>query len=391
MDDREGTAMSGKKVEKNTECTRKNFVHAALLLLVIAAGLGCQAAPNLIIAAPGIFLSHATGIQHAEVNFYQVGFQTEINAPVSDVWNCVTSNADIPAFFPWIEKLELTGKKTSTLQLGHSILYETTIAGMKESGTAVVVGLEKDRSVMLTMFSHSHGTLDFRMNPVGDSTRVSAVLTTELRNLSMVRPASVVKAKIHKALSESLKQLKLCAEGKGTVEPRVAAAPFITQTCNDEYVPFDVVKGVAIIAAPPEKVWEIFNTLGEYPHLFQKMDPLLVKNQRDILAQVGNAIAYNKKLGPIDIQGKAVVTNVVPGRSVAVSLFSEYKGGAEFNFIPKEAGKTEFSVLYYLQAPCVYKGEPVDRPVILEQMKEEVNEEIEAFKTRCEENVSSNN
>lgn len=375
--------MPKEKIMKTVEWLRKNPL-VVLPLLAIAAGWGCQATPNLMVAAPGIFLSHTTGIQHAEVNFYQVGFQTEINAPVSHVWSCMSTNANIPTFFPWIQKLEITGTRESSLHLGQSILYETTIAGMKESGTAVVVGLEKDRSVMLTMFSHSHGTLEFRMNPVGGNTRASAVLTTELHDLSMVRPASEVKKELRKALSETLKRLKHCAERKGVVEPRVAAASPITQTCNDEYVPFDVVKGVIMIDVPAETAWKTFNTIGEYPHLFQDVDPILIVSQRDILAQVGNAIPYEKRLGPIDIRGKAVVTNVVPGRSVSLSLFADYKGGAEFQFIPKKDGTTEFSALYYLQAPCVYKGEPVDRQAILDQMKKDTNEELDVFKARCE-------
>ncbi len=354
-----------------------------LLLCAAMLGLGCQAVPNLVVAAPGIFLSAESGVYHEVVEFYQIRNDRLIDAPPEKVWKTMTTLADFPMFYPWMEKLECPQTKEKYLQLGQSFQYELKLVGLKKEGTAVISELEPGESLAMTLFSKSHGSFQYELKEEDGKTRLSAELTTMIHDLSMMRPASHVKKALSEGLVQTLRSIELKSEGK-PMDEQILAEEEKMKICLESSAPFDVVKGVTVINVPPDHVWKFFNLRGRNPLLFSKIDKDIPDNKRNFLGKVGNGVPFNEKLGPLELKGTAVVTSVVPNRSIGLSLFSDYKAGAEYRFAADENGKTKFSALYYLQVPLEYKGQPVDRKAIKQDMQALADQELQAFKLLCE-------
>jgi hypothetical protein len=354
-----------------------------LLLCAALLGGGCTGIANVVIATPAIFLSQESGIHHEVVEFYQVQDQRVVRAPASEVWRILNTISDLPMLYPWMDKLDCPKTDRDTLQLGQTLGYEMTLVGQKKNGTAVITELTPDTSLGMTLFSRSHGSMQYRLQPQDGNTLVTLQLTTMIHDLSMVRTATEVKKALSSYLGQTLKSLALQSEGK-PLEGKLMAEEEQSKVCLETSAPFDVVKGVIVIDLPPEKTWNFFNMTGRDPLLFSKIEKVVPGDDRNFMGKVGNGIPYREQVGPLDLKGVAVVTSVDPGRSIGLSLFSEFKAGAEYEFQPQEKGKTLFSVLYYLQIPQEYKGKPVDRKSVLEEMQTLTNREMEAFKLRCE-------
>lgn len=355
-----------------------------LPLLVIPLALGCQAAPQLVVAVPNIYLSHASGVQHEVVQFYQFGYETNIESSLKNTWTNLTSLYNFPLFFPWLDRIEIPYGHERILKIGDSIPYVAEVVGKKLSGTAVVTAIEPERRLMMTLFSDTRGSLEFLLSGKDDCTRVSVTLITEMHDLSMVRSATQVEQELHTFLQQTLRNLKLYCEGKRLDEQEGGvAAPPPTQVCRD-CLPFDVVKGVVVIDAPVEKVWDTAVRTGPFPHFFEEVEGVLPPARRNRLDRVGNGIPYKQKIGNRNFTGTAVVTRVEPYHALHLAMFTDFKGGVEFKFIPRGKGKTEFSFLSYLQVPAEYKGVPLDRKEVLKTLQEDMNRTLQEVKKRSE-------
>jgi len=360
------------------------FLLAPLLLWAAFANSGCSAIANVAVATPAIFLSQESGIHHEVVEFHQFQNERLIQASPAKVWDTMTTISKLPLFYPWMERMDCPRTDRDRLQLGQSIEYELELVGLKKEGTAVVTELTPEKSLGMTMFSRSHGSMQYRLTPENGNTRLTLQLTTMIHDLSMTRPASDVKKALSEGMGQTLKSIALESEGK-PLDAELAQEESRMKVCLETAPPFDVVKGVIVIDLPPARTWKYFNLAGRNPFFFSKISGDEPENLRNYLGKLGNGISYKEQLGPFELTGVAVVTSVDPGRSIGLSLFSDLKAGADYEFIPQKGDKTLFSALYYLQIPSEYKGKPVDRPAVLEEMQTLVNRELEAFKLRCEE------
>jgi len=359
------------------------FFFAPVLLCAALLNSGCTAIANVAVATPGIFLSQESGIHHEVVEFYQLQNERLLLAPPAQVWKTMTTISKLPLFYPWMDKIDCPKTDQDTLQLGQSIRYELERVGFKNDGTAVITEMDPEATLGMTMFSRSHGSLQYRLKPENGKTRLTLQLTTMIHDLSMKRPASEVKKALSEGLGQTLKSIALESEGK-PLTAELATEESRLKVCLESAAPFDVVKGVIVMDLPTEKTWKYFNLAGRNPLFFSKISKDVPENARNFLGKLGNGIPYKEKLGPFDLKGIAVVTSVDPGRAIGLSLFSDLKAGAEYQFLPHKEGKTLFSALYYLQIPAEYKGKPVDRKSVLAEMQTMVNRELESFKLRCE-------
>jgi uncharacterized protein YndB with AHSA1/START domain len=359
----------------------------ALLLGSLILTLGCQAAPQLVAATPGIYMSLASGVRSDVVNFQQIGAEVEVSAPADKVWQTLTDTSNIPLIYPWMTRLERPTGADQTLDVGESINYETVVAKKKVTGTAVVTSEEANRQLLMTLFSASHGTLEYRLNPADGKTRLSALLTTEIHNMSMVRPESEVKKDLKDALSTTLKIIKLRSEGEPIHSEDIAGAQ-VTESADRDQVPFDVVKGVCLIDASPQRVWKSLTQTGVRP-LVLGQRPQAVPDARPFrLDSVGNGLPYESKVAPLNIKGTAVVTNVREGQELDLALLADFKGGAEFRLLPED-GKTRFSCMYYMQFPAEYRGKPLDRKMLVDQMQRDADQVMKTVQSISEGGTSS--
>jgi len=355
-----------------------------LLLCAAVLGTGCTGVANVVVATPAIFLSQESGVHHEVVEFHQFQNTRVIHAPPSAVWKTMTTLSNLPQYYPWMDKIDCPKTAGDTLQLGQTLQYEMTLVGSKKEGTAVVTEWQPEERLGMTLFSRSHGSLQYRLTPENGDTRLSLELTTMIHDLSMVRPATEVKDALSDAVGQTLKNIALASEGK-PMDEALEAEEDPMNVCVPSSAPFDVVKGAIILDIPPETVWRTFNLVGRNPLFFSRISRDVPENARNYLGQLGNGIPYRETLGPLELHGIAVVTSVDPGRSIGLSLFADLKAGVEYEFLPTETGKTLFSALYYIQIPEVYKGKPVDRASVLQEMHAATDRELEAFKLRCEE------
>jgi uncharacterized protein YndB with AHSA1/START domain len=359
------------------------FLIAPVLIYAALLNSGCAGIANVAISTPKIFLSQQSGIHHEVVEFYQFQNDRVILAPPSKVWETLTTISKLPMLYPWMEKIDCPKTDRDTLQLGQSIQYEMMLVGLKKDGTAVVTEMEPEESLGMTMFSKSHGSLYYRLTPENGKTRLTIQLTTMIHDLSMMRPASDVKKALSEDLGQTLKSIALETEGK-PMDEKLAAEESRIKVCLETSAPFDVVKGVIVIDLPPDKTWKYFNLTGRNPLFFSKVSKDVPENARNFLGKLGNGIPYNETVGPFQLKGIAVVTSVDPGKAIGLSLFSDLKAGADYQFLAQKDGTTLFSALYYLQIPAEHKGKPVDRNAVLEEMQTMVNREMKAFKLHCE-------
>jgi hypothetical protein len=288
----------------------------------------------------------------------------------------------MPVIYPWMTRLDLPVGGDRTVDLGDSIGYETVVAKKKITGTAVVTSEEVNRELLMTLFSDSHGSLEYVLSPADGRTLLSALLTTEIHNLSMVRPVSEVKKDLKDALSITLTLIKLRSEGEPIHSHDIAGAK-IVETVDRDQVPFDVVKGVSLINASPVKVWKALTQTGVRPVLFGQRPQVVPDSKLFRLDTVGNGMPYDQKVGPLVLKGTAVVTNAKEGEALDLALLADFKGGAEFRLLPED-GKTRFSCMYYLQIPSEYKGKPVDRKMMVDQMQQGADQILKTIQSLSE-------
>jgi uncharacterized protein YndB with AHSA1/START domain len=130
-----------------------------------------------------------------------------------------------------------------------------------------------------------------------------------------------------------------------------------------------VVKGVCLISASPQKVWKALTQTGVRPLVFGQRIEAVPNAPMFRLDTLGNGLPYESKVGPLELKGTAVVTNVKEDQELDLALLADFKGGAEFRLLPED-GKTRFSCMYYLQFPSEYRGKPVDRKMMVDQMQQ---------------------
>jgi len=359
------------------------FVLYPLLLSWALLHAGCSAIANVAVATPAIFLSQESGLHHEVVEFHQFQNEQLVHAPASAVWQAMTTVSKLPSVYPWMERMECPRTAQDRLALGQSIEYQLKLVGLDQEGTAVVTEVDPEKSLGMTLFSRSRGTLRYRLTPENGNTRLTIMLTTMIPDLSMKRPASEVKRALSDGLGQTLKSIALESEGK-PLDPQLLQEESRMSVCTAEATPFDVVKGVITIDLPPPETWKFFNLTGRNPLFFSRISKEEPENLRNYLGKLGNGVPYKERLGPFELKGLAVVTSVDPGRSISLALFSDLKAGADYEFRPEEDGKTLFSALYYLQIPSQYKGKPVDRAAVVQEMRTLVDREMDAFKLRCE-------